>query len=166
MCGVSGILSSGSDASLAGTACIMSDALRHHDPDDAGVWVDPNEGVALGQRRLSIVDPSSAEAQPMMSPCGRYVIAFNGEIYNHLTMRADLAHVGVAPEWQGSSDTEALFAAVSHWGLQDALKRAFGMFALVLWDREKRQLHLARDRTGKNHCTSHDFLMAGPSDRN
>lgn len=85
----------------------------------------------------------------MVSPCGRYVIAFNGEIYNHLTMRDDLAQVAAAPAWRGSSDTETLLAAVSHWGLQNALRRAFGMFALALWDRQARQLHFARDRMGE-----------------
>jgi asparagine synthase (glutamine-hydrolysing) len=128
---------------------MMADTLRHRGPDDAGVWADPEAGVALGHRRLSIVDLSAAGAQPMISPCGRYVIAFNGEIYNHLTMRDDLAHVGAAPVWRGSSDTETLLAAVSHWGLQDALRRAFGMFALGLWDRQTRQLHFARDRMGE-----------------
>ncbi|MGO4917637.1 asparagine synthase (glutamine-hydrolyzing) [Pseudogemmobacter sp. W21_MBD1_M6] len=149
MCGICGVLSSGSDASLAGTARTMADTLRHRGPDDAGVWADPDVGVALGHRRLSIIDLSPAGAQPMMSPCGRYVIAFNGEIYNHLTMRDHLAQVGAAPEWRGSSDTETLLAAVSHWGLQQALRRAFGMFALALWDRRTRQLHFARDRIGE-----------------
>ena len=149
MCGICGILSSGSDASLAGTARMMADTLRHRGPDDAGVWADPDVGLALGHRRLSIVDLSPAGEQPMMSPCGRYVIAFNGEIYNHLTMRDDLAQEGAAPAWRGSSDTETLVAAVSHWGLQDALRRAFGMFALALWDRQARQLHIARDRMGE-----------------
>lgn len=149
MCGICGILSSGSDVSLAGTARMMADTLRHRGPDDAGVWADPDVGVALGHRRLSIVDLSPAGAQPMMSPCGRYVIAFNGEIYNHLSMRDDLKQEGAAPVWRGSSDTETLLAAVSHWGLQDALRRAFGMFALALWDRQARQLHFARDRMGE-----------------
>ena len=85
----------------------------------------------------------------MASPCGRYIIAFNDGIYNHLTMRADLSQVGAAPAWRGSSDTETLLTAVPYWGLQDALRRAFGMFALALWDRQARQLRLARDRTGE-----------------
>lgn len=149
MCGICGVLSSDTDVSLAGTARTMADTLRHRGPDDAGVWADPNEGVALGHRRLSIIDLSPAGAQPMMSPCGRYVIAFNGEIYNHLTIRDELEQVGAAPAWRGSSDTETLLAAVSNWGLQDALRRAFGMFALALWDRQARQLLFARDRMGE-----------------
>lgn len=127
----------------------MADTLRHRGPDDAHVWVDPTEGVALGHRRLSIVDLSPTGAQPMMSSSGRYVIAFNGEIYNHLNMRDDLSQEGAAPLWRGSSDTETLLAAVSHWGLMDALRRAFGMFALALWDRQDQQLHFARDRMGE-----------------
>jgi len=85
----------------------------------------------------------------MVSPCRRYVISFNGEIYNHLAMRNDLEHVGAASAWRGSSDTETLLAAVSYWGLHEALRRAFGMFALALWDRQAQQLHLARDRMGE-----------------
>ncbi len=149
MCGICGVLSSGSDKSLADTARMMADTLHHRGPDDAGVWTDPDVGVALGHRRLSITDLSPAGAQPMVSPCGRYVIAFNGEIYNHLTMRDELAKLGLAPAWRGSSDTETLLAAVSHWGLRDALRRAFGMFALALWDRQAKQLHFARDRIGE-----------------
>lgn len=149
MCGICGILSSESDASLAGIARTMADTLRHRGPDDAGVWADSDVGVALGHRRLSIVDLSSAGAQPMASHCGRYIIAFNGEIYNHLTMRDDLEQVGGGLEWCGSSDTETLLAAISQWGLQNALKRAYGMFALALWDRRSLQLHFARDRIGE-----------------
>ena len=149
MCGICGVLWSELDASLSSTARMMADTLHHRGPDGAGVWVDPDAGIALGHRRLSIIDLSSAGAQPMMSPCGRYVIAFNGEIYNHLDMRKDLSLVGAAPVWRGSSDTETLLAAISHWGLWDALRRAFGMFALALWDRNAQQLHFARDRIGE-----------------
>lgn len=149
MCGICGILSSESNASLAGTARVMADTLRHRGPDDAGVWADPDVDVALGHRRLSIVDLSPAGAQPMMSPCGRYVIVFNGEIYNHLTLRDDLAHEGATSVWRGSSDTETLLAAATHWGLREALQRAHGMFAVALWDRQAQQLHLARDRMGE-----------------
>ena len=85
----------------------------------------------------------------MMSPCGRYVIAFNGEIYNHLALRKDLETIGAAPSWKGTSDTETLLAAATHWGLREALQRANGMFALALWDRQAQQLHLARDRMGE-----------------
>ena len=127
----------------------MADTMRHRGPDGVGIWADPEAGVALGHRRLSIIDLSPAGTQPMMSPCGRYVIAFNGEIYNHLTLREDLETIGAVPSWKGTSDTETLLAAATHWGLQEALQRAHGMFALALWDRQAQQLHLARDRMGE-----------------
>ena len=149
MCGICGVLRSGPETSLAGTARMMADTLHHRGPDDVGIWADPEAGVALGHRRLSIIDLSPAGAQPMISPCGRYVIAFNGEIYNHLALREDLETIGAAPSWKGTSDTETLLAAATHWGLTEALKRAHGMFAVALWDRHAQQLHLARDRMGE-----------------
>jgi len=127
----------------------MANTLHHRGPDDAGVWADPDVGVALGHRRLSVVDLSTAGAQPMTSTCGRYIIAFNGEIYNHLFVRESLAREGVAVVWRGTSDTETLLAAISRWGLNDALRRAYGMFALALWDRQTQELHFARDRMGE-----------------
>ena len=96
---------------------MMADTLHHRGPDDVGIWADPEAGVAMGHRRLSIIDLSPAGAQPMISPCGRYVIAFNGEIYNHLALREDLETIGAAPSWKGTSDTETLLAAATHWGL-------------------------------------------------
>lgn len=149
MCGICGILWFQPEVSLAGTASIMADTLHHRGPDDVGVWADPDVGVALGHRRLSVVDLSLAGAQPMMSPCGRYVIAFNGEIYNHRTLREDIETMGAAPLWKGTSDTETLLAAAALWGLSEALQRAHGMFAVSLWDRHAQQLHLARDRMGE-----------------
>ncbi|MZR13824.1 asparagine synthase (glutamine-hydrolyzing) [Maritimibacter sp. DP07] len=149
MCGICGLLSSGPEPSLEGTARIMADSLNHRGPDAVGVWADPEAGVAMGHRRLSIIDLSPAGAQPMMSPCGRYVIAFNGEIYNHLALRDELETIGAAPAWKGSSDTETLLAAATHWGLREALQRSNGMFALAFWDRHAQQLHLARDRMGE-----------------
>ena len=125
----------------------MIAALVHRGPDADGVWID--EGIALGHRRLSILDLSSAGAQPMQSSCERYVIVFNGEIYNHLDLRRDLAVAGAAPEWRGHSDTETLLAGIAHWGLDDTLRRTAGMFALALWDRRERRLSLARDRIGE-----------------
>ncbi|MGY6552420.1 MAG: asparagine synthase (glutamine-hydrolyzing) [Erythrobacter sp.] len=149
MCGLAGVLapkdrSSDNLRRLVGT---MIAKLVHRGPDAEGVWGE--EGVALGHRRLSILDLTPAGAQPMHSACGRYVIAFNGEIYNHMDMRGDLAAAGAAPEWQGHSDTETLLAAIAHWGLDETLQRAAGMFAIALWDRRKRQLSLARDRIGE-----------------
>ena len=149
MCGICGVLRSKSETSLAGTARVMANTLHHRGPDDVGIWADPEAGVAMGHKRLSIIDLSPAGAQPMMSPCGRYVIAFNGEIYNHLSLREDLKTICAAPSWRGTSDTETLLAAATHWGLKEALLRAHGMFALALWDRQTQQLHLARDRMGE-----------------
>lgn len=128
-------------------------ALRHRGPDAEGYWDDLEAGIALGHRRLSILDLSAAGAQPMHSACGRYVIAFNGEIYNHKSLRAELdaagQRAGAATAWRGTSDTETLLAAIAAWGLHQALRRACGMFALALWDRTARRLSLARDRMGE-----------------
>lgn len=127
-------------------AARMADALRHRGPDAAGVWVDEEAHIGLAHRRLSILDLSPAGHQPMVSASGRYVIAFNGEIYNHLELRQDLQ--GTA-EWRGRSDTEALLAGFDAWGLEATLRNIVGMFAIALWDRLKRVLYLARDRMGE-----------------
>ena len=149
MCGICGVLRSESETSLAGTARIMVNTLHHRGPDDVGIWADPEAGIAMGHKRLSIIDLSPTGAQPMISHCGRYVIIFNGEIYNHLALRKDLETIGAAPSWKGTSDTETLLASATHWGLIETLQRAHGMFALALWDRHTHQLHLARDRMGE-----------------
>ncbi len=125
----------------------MTDSLRLRGPDGEGIWL--GEGVALGHRRLSILDLSPAGAQPMLSDCARFVIAFNGEIYNHLDLRRDLEAAGAAPAWRGHSDTETLLAAVRHWGLDETLRRSAGMFVIALWDRKERRLALVRDRMGE-----------------
>ncbi|BAY51888.1 asparagine synthetase [Thermostichus vulcanus NIES-2134] len=130
----------------------MADTLVHRGPDDVGVWVDAEVGIALGHRRLAILDLSPAGHQPMVSATGRYVIAFNGEIYNHLELREELSKVGAggtAPVWRGHSDTETLLAAFAALGIEKTLKRVVGMFAIALWDRETRTLTLARDRMGE-----------------
>jgi asparagine synthase (glutamine-hydrolysing) len=131
----------------------MSVALHHRGPDDAGVWVAGESGIALGHRRLAIQDLSPAGHQPMVSASGRFVIAFNGEIYNHLELRAELSScqpgASNAIDWRGHSDTETLLAAIAAWGLAATLKRCVGMFAIALWDRAERTLSLARDRLGE-----------------
>jgi asparagine synthase (glutamine-hydrolysing) len=151
MCGLTGFLAPGGfDAPSAELSVRrMADALVHRGPDDAGVWVDGAAGVALGHRRLAILDLSPAGHQPMASACARFVLAFNGEIYNHLELRAELEKARAAPAWRGHSDTETLLAAVAAWGLEGALTRCVGMFALALWDRQARSLSLARDRLGE-----------------
>lgn len=127
----------------------MSLLLTSRGPDDLGVWHDENVRVGLAHTRLSIVDLSASGSQPMVSACGRFVIAFNGEIYNHLQLREQLESLSFAPAWRGQSDTETLLACFSAWGVGPTLQAAVGMFALALWDRKEQQLTLARDRMGE-----------------
>jgi len=145
MCGIAGLWSTSVGADVAEIAARMSAQLIHRGPDDAGVWSDSAGNVALAHRRLSILDLSPEGHQPMRSHDGRYVIVFNGEIYNHLELRRTLEGV----EWCGHSDTEVLLATITRWGLESTLKRCVGMFALALWDTQERSLSLARDRLGE-----------------
>jgi asparagine synthase (glutamine-hydrolysing) len=128
----------------------MGDAIIHRGPDSGGVWSDHACAIGLAHRRLSIVDLSAAGAQPMVSHSGRYVIAFNGEIYNHLRIRDALERDGLTGvPWRGSSDTETFLCGLEAWGLVPMLRRSIGMFAMAVWDRQERTLHLARDRIGE-----------------
>jgi asparagine synthase (glutamine-hydrolysing) len=151
MCGIAGLFrpGGGDDSALAGYAKWMADALRHRGPDAGGVWTNAAAGVAFGHRRLSILDLSEAGAQPMRSECGRFIVTFNGEIYNHLEIRAELETCGAAPNWRGHSDTETLLYAVRQWGVAGALRRFIGMFAFALWDEQHRTISLCRDRFGE-----------------
>jgi asparagine synthase (glutamine-hydrolysing) len=148
MCGIVGILHP------SGRATIVSDVLHtmvntliHRGPDDSGAWLDANAGIALGHRRLSVIDLSPEGRQPMLSESGRYVIVFNGEIYNFQQIRAELEPLG--HRFRGHSDTEVALAAFEQWGLKRALERFVGMFAFGLWDRREHVLYLARDRMGE-----------------
>ncbi len=134
---------------MRSTLTRMCERLSHRGPDASGSWIDDRLGVALGHRRLSIIDLSHQGAQPMASPCGRYVIVFNGEIYNFQALRLTLEKEGGAPSWRGHSDTEVMLAAVSHWGIEKAVKALVGMFAFALWDIREQRLFLARDRIGE-----------------
>lgn len=152
MCGLTGFMLACpglADAGLRGTVGAMAAALHHRGPDDVGAWADESAGVALGHARLAIVDLSPAGHQPMSSAHGRFVIAFNGEIYNHLELRAELERTGLAPIWRGHSDTETLLAAFEQWDVEATLQRCVGMFALALWDTGEQTLTLARDRLGE-----------------
>ncbi len=122
----------------------MVNTLSHRGPNDVGAWTDPDSGIALAHRRLAIQDLSVAGHQPMISACKRYVIVFNGEIYNHFELRK-----GLQTDWQGHSDTETLLAAISQWGIEETLQKCVGMFAFALWDRQTQTLSLARDRLGE-----------------
>ena len=147
MCGIAGFLDPGRRCDSARYDAIAEDMaarLVHRGPDDRGVWSDAEAGIALGFRRLSILDLSSAGHQPMLSADGDLVMIFNGEIYNHRALRAELPG-----PWRGHSDSEVLLAAVARWGFAAALERLEGMFAIALWDRRRRRLFLARDRFGE-----------------
>ncbi|HEU0277490.1 MAG TPA: asparagine synthase (glutamine-hydrolyzing) [Rhodanobacteraceae bacterium] len=149
MCGIAGFWDVpqrvGAEGATA-TLTRMTGALAHRGPDDAGAWYDPAAGLALGHRRLAIVDLSPEGHQPMTSASGRYVLVFNGEVYNHARLRKELAGLGAA--FRGHSDTEVMLAAIERWGLAHALSRFNGMFAFALWDRRERALSLVRDRLG------------------
>ena len=151
MCGIAGFLDPGRGQpaeALGRTARAMADALAHRGPDGAGEWVDAAAGLALGHRRLAVIDPSPAGAQPMVSADGGYVIAYNGEVYNFAELRRELEAEPGAPVFRGRSDTEVLLEACARWGVEGAVRRAVGMFAFALWDRRERRLCLARDRLG------------------
>lgn len=151
MCGLTGFLwapgsKAGQDADH--TIKAMMQQIAHRGPDSEGSWCDATAGIALGHLRLAIVDLTSAGHQPMMSASTRYALSYNGEIYNHGEIRDQLHDAGQAPAWRGHSDTETLLAAIEAWGLDDALGRVQGMFALALWDHKTQCLSLARDRMG------------------
>lgn len=152
MCGIAGLIAVTplADAdTLRARGHAMGEAIAYRGPDDSGTWVDTTVGLVLAHRRLSILDLSSAGHQPMQSACSRYVIVYNGEIYNWVELRDELEAAGQAPAWRGHSDTEVLLASIVAWGLEATLRRVRGMFALALWDRATKTLQLARDRIGE-----------------
>src|SRR6476620_4566893 len=149
MCGFAGILNA-SRVEAEELACQLSRMVAtivHRGPDDQGIWLSAHAGVALGFRRLSIIDLSPLGHQPMASPSGRFVAAFNGEIYNFKELRQELEERG--HRFRGTSDTEVAVAAFEQWGIRDAVRRFIGMFAMAVWDADRREMSLIRDRLGK-----------------
>lgn len=165
MCGLTGFLNSSRNQTADEMQVIvrrMAETLHHRGPDDTGTWCDPRTGVALGFKRLSIVDLSEAGHQPMSSSCGRYVIVYNGEVYNHTEMRTELAAHG--HRFRGHSDTEVLLEGFAEWGIEKTLQACIGMFALAVWDVQSQELTLARDRLGKKplyYCRAGSTLIFG-----
>lgn len=150
MCGIAGLLDPDASTSadrLGALAATMASSLEHRGPDAHGVWADADAGIAFGHRRLAVIDLGPGGAQPMASPGGRWVITYNGEIYNHRELRHRLERAGT--RFRGGSDTEVLVASVERWGIDRALDACEGMFAAALWDRKNRELHLLRDRFGE-----------------
>lgn len=164
MCGIAGVVAvKGIEPSLLQR---MAGSIAHRGPDDHGIWIDPSGRIGFAHRRLSIVDLSPHGHQPMASADNRFVISYNGEIYNHGALRAELDQAGAFPEggWRGHSDTETLVQAISIWGLKPTLDRAVGMFAFALWDQREGRLSLVRDRFGEKPLyygwAGNDFLFA------
>ena len=150
MCGLTGYwVAPGQLQDRGGITTSMMEAIAHRGPDSQGVWEDLETGISLAHLRLAIVDLSAAGHQPMISASGRWIISFNGEIYNHTNLRRTLEQEKKVTNWRGGSDTETLLAGVEAWGLENTLIRAAGMFALALWDRKMRKLYLVRDRLGE-----------------
>lgn len=149
MCGICGYLEPGRKsyrAELEHSVCLMALAIRHRGPDDTGFWTSPGSGIAFGFRRLAILDLSANGHQPMMSANNRYIIIYNGEIYNYMSLRMNLEQKG--HRFNGHSDTEVMLAAFCEWGVMEAVKHFNGMFAIALWDKQEQLLHLIRDRIG------------------
>ena len=169
MCGIVGIFGEKELSNLGNCIEKMTETLLHRGPDSSGTWIDEEDKIALGHRRLSILELSEAGHQPMESSCGRFVLSFNGEIYNHLDLRKDIeqtSRLGKNPisNWRGGSDTETLVEGFSIMGIKKTLKMTVGMFALALWDKEEKLLYLARDRVGEKPLyygwSNNNFIFA------
>lgn len=148
MCGIAGLLGLGSPVSEQ-LIWGMTDCIVSRGPDSSGTWIGENRQIGLGHRRLAIIDLTAAGHQPMESACGRYTVSYNGEIYNFAELRRELEAAGQAPAWRGHSDTEVMLAVFSAFGVREGLSRLHGMFALAVWDHQRRELILARDRFGE-----------------
>ncbi|MEZ5923999.1 MAG: asparagine synthase (glutamine-hydrolyzing) [Hyphomicrobiaceae bacterium] len=149
MCGITGFIDQKRQTSPADLEVIvrhMADSMPHRGPDDFGTWTDADAGIALGFRRLSIIDLSPAGHQPMISAGGRFIICYNGEVYNAEDLRHELGPF--APNWRGHSDTEVILEAFATWGIEQSVQKLIGMFAIALWEVDARRLWLVRDRLG------------------
>ena len=169
MCGIVGIFGEKELSNLGNCIEKMTETLLHRGPDSSGTWIDQENKIALGHRRLSILELSKAGHQPMESSCGRFVLSFNGEIYNHLDLRKDIEKLteidkNLNSNWRGGSDTETLVEGFSLMGIKKTLKMTVGMFALALWDKEEKLLYLARDRVGEKPLyygwSNNNFIFA------
>ena len=148
MCGITGLVQTSNFAhSWEQVLTSMSEQISYRGPDSNGIWYDAEAGIGLAHRRLAIIDLSPEGHQPMLSGSGRYVIAFNGEIYNYQTLMDELIALG--HQFRGHSDTEVILAAIEQWGIKDAVSRFIGMFAMAIWDRQTKNLYLVRDRLGE-----------------
>tara|TARA_Y100001970_G_C14254179_1_gene873953 strand:- start:3529 stop:5490 length:1962 start_codon:yes stop_codon:yes gene_type:complete len=169
MCGIAGIFGENNLSQIEAYISEMTNALEHRGPDSHGFWTDEKRTLALGHRRLSIIDLSETGHQPMVSACGRFVITFNGEIYNHLELRAHFEKLsrenhGEDILWKGTSDTETILEGFSLIGINETLKMSVGMFAMAIWDLKEERLHLTRDRMGEKPLyygwSSKNFIFA------
>jgi asparagine synthase (glutamine-hydrolysing) len=152
MCGIAGFLSQNlalNKDNIKFTINEMCRQISTRGPDAFGDWSDPEFGIAFGHRRLSIVDLTEAGAQPMHSNSGRWILTFNGEIYNHQKLRSELEKSSMAPVWRGHSDTETLLAGFDAWGIRATIEKCVGMFAMAVWCRRTERLSLIRDRLGE-----------------
>ena len=148
MCGINGFYSK-SKSKFNNIIEKMNYAISHRGPDSNGSWSDQKSGIVLGHQRLSIIDLSVAGSQPMQSNSGRFIITYNGEIYNHIEIRKELELSRYNLNWQGTSDTETLLEAIDFWGIEKALMKIEGMFSFGLWDKKNSSLTLVRDRMGE-----------------
>ena len=149
MCGLTGFWAPKTPLEPSSIIASMTQTLVHRGPDAGSTWFDVSTGIAFGHRRLAVLELSENGAQPMHSACGMYVLIFNGEIYNHLSLRTALSREGIVPNWHGHSDTETLLECFTVWGVQLTLQRCVGMFAFALWDKNEHQITISRDRFGE-----------------